>query len=195
MASHHAFGIAGSARGVHQRPRIGRHHVLLGLASAACRDKVFVGTIANWTRTLAEMNETTLSDGQILSSLLDEADKLVLNDQGPGLGVLDDELAFLPHQPEVEGEGHKSCLGWGCVNSPHRDAMVAEYGDAIALGQTKAEQGIGEPARTFVPLRESHRAVEIPGAYTIRRQPRMDREHLSKIQEILHVTLLEDANQ
>src|ERR1700687_2364639 len=105
--------MAGSPRRIHQRPRIGRHHVLLGLASAACRDKVFVGTIANWTRTLAEMNETTLSDGQILSSLLDDPDKLVLNDQGRGLGFLDDELDFPADQPEVDGGRPQSWLRWG----------------------------------------------------------------------------------
>jgi hypothetical protein len=64
------------------------------------------------------------------------------------------------------------------------DAMVG-----IEFFARTAEQGVGEAARALVRCRKAHRSVEITGAYSARRQSRMNREHLPKIQEILHARL------
>lgn len=63
------------------------------------------------------------------------------------------------------------------------DAMVG-----IESFARTAEQGVGEAACALVRCRKAHRS-EITGAHSARRQSRMNREHLPKIQEILHARL------
>ena len=164
--------------------------MLLGFACAAGHQEVFVVAIARRARTRAEMDETIRLDRQILTDLLDKAEKFILNDQDRGLCILDDIPDFLADQAEVDRQRDKAGLGGRSEDFTPFDAIVAEDRDAIALGQAEAEQGVGESARTLVPLRERHRTFEIARANAIGRQTPMYRQHLSEIQQVLHVPLL-----
>src|SRR6476659_1994740 len=108
--------------------------MLLGLAGAACCEEVFIGTVARWTRTRAEVDEAVRLDRQILAGLFDDADEFVLHDQGRGLGVLDDILNLLAHQAEVDGQGYEASFRRGRKDFAPLDAIVDEDRDTIAFG-------------------------------------------------------------
>ena len=163
---------------------------MLGLTGAARGENIFVGAIARGARTKAEVDEAIRPDRQIATDLFGEVDEFILNDQGRGLGVLDDKLNFLGRQAKVDGQRNQAGLCRRRIDFAPLDAVVGEDRDTIAFGQTEADQGIGQTARPFVPLGESHRTFQIPGADAVWRQPRMDREHLSEVQEVLHALLL-----
>jgi hypothetical protein len=63
----------------------------------------------------------------------------------------------------------------------------------IKIFARTAEQGAGEAACVFVRCRKAHQSVEVTGAYSARRQSPMNREHLPKIQQILHTRLPKGA--
>src|ERR1700730_8727415 len=190
MASHHTFWISGRARGVHQRPGIGQQDMLIGFASAASGKKVFVRAITRSARVNAEVDIAIRLDRQIHADVFDDADEFILDDEGRGFRVLDDILNLLAHQAKVDRQRYQARLGGSCEDFAPFDAVVTKDRDAIALGEAEADQGVGEPARLVIPLRESHRTLKVPGTDAIWQQPRMYREHLSEIQEILHVLLL-----
>src|ERR1700682_274079 len=143
--------------------------MLLGLARTTCCEEVFIGAVARRTRTHAELDEAVRLDRQILADLFDDADEVILDEQGRGLGVLDNILDLLAHQAKVDRQGDETRLSRGRKDFTPLDAIVGEDRNTIAFGQTKAEQSISKPARTFVPLCESHCTVEIAGTDTIRR--------------------------
>ena len=68
------------------------------------------------------------------------------------------------HQPEVDRHRDQPGLGGGGVDFHPFEAVVGEHRNAVALGETEAEQRVGETARACVPLRERHRALEIARA-------------------------------
>ena len=190
MAAHDALGVTRGARRVHQRPGIGQRNGLIRLAGAAGREEILIVAIARGTGLGAEMDEAVGFDRQRGADFLDDAGELVLNDEGRRLRIVHDELDFLADQAKVDRQRNQAGLGSRRENLAPLNAVVGEDRDAVTLGEAKAEQGVGEPARTLVPLCDCHRAVEIACADTLRREPRVHRKHFSEIQQIFHVPLL-----
>src|SRR5262249_2993108 len=151
-------------------------------ARTSRRNQFFECTVAYWACTFAEMNKPVRSDRQIVADLFDNADEFVLNDQGCGLRVLDDVADFRAEKPKVYGHGYKTCFGRCRIYLDPFNTIVSQDGDAIALRQTEAKQGVGEAAGALIPLCESHRTIEVAGADATRQQTSMNREHLPEIQ-------------
>ena len=136
------------------------------------------------------MDETVRLDRDILADLLNHADKFVLHDERSRLAIVDDELHFLADQAEIDRQSHETGFCGRCKYLAPFDAVVGENCDPVPLVEAEAEQGVGELARTLVPLLECHRAVEIARTDPAGCDPRMRRKHLSEVQEVFHVLLL-----
>ena len=64
---------------------------------------------------------------------LDEAEELILHDDGRGFGVLDDVGGFACREAEVHWHGDQPRLGGGGVDLGPFEAIVGENGDAVAF--------------------------------------------------------------
>ena len=186
VAAHHTLGLAGGARRVHQRPGIGECHLLLRLTVARRRDQLLVGAVAGRAGTPAHVDQVARRHRQIGPDLLDQAQQIVLDDQGPRFRVLDGEEHLGPDQPEVDRHRDQAGLGGGGINLRPLDPVVGQHRHPVALDQAQAQQRVGKPARAPVPLPEAHRAVEVSGPGPAAIQPRMHRQHLAKGQKLHH---------
>src|ERR1700722_7227992 len=192
MASHNTLRIARCAGRVHQRPGVRQRDVLCWLPTAAGRKKILISAVTRWKRAGTEVDEAVRLDRQILADFLDHTGEFILDNECCSFCITDDELDFLANQPEVDGESNETGLRSGGKYFAPFDAVVGKDSDPVALGEPETEQGVGEPARALVPLREGHRALKVASADPAGRDPGMDRKHLSEVQEVFQEFLLMD---
>jgi hypothetical protein len=168
MAAYGTFRLAGRARGVHQRPGLGRLNLGIRLAVARRGKKVFVGAISGRAGRGAEVNEIARRDRKSRARPLNRLEEIMLNDQRRRLGVLHDVADLLAEEAKVDRHHDQSGLRCCPVVLQPLDAIVSQHCNAVALRESHSERRIGESTRPPIPFPERHRAFKVAGADLVR---------------------------
>ena len=185
VAADHALGLAGRARGVHQRPRIARRDTRCsGSPSLARRDQVLVGAVAGRAGAAAEVDEVAAGTGRSARISSTTPSSSSCDDQRRGLGVLDDEADLGPDQAEIDRHGDQPGLGGRGVDlQPTRRSCRRARRPGRPWRGPGPSSALASRQDALVPLPEAHGALEVARACPVAVQTRVDREHLAQRQQ------------
>jgi hypothetical protein len=116
--------------------------------------------------------------------------KVIIDNQGPTFGVIDDVCDLLAHQPEIDGVDHKAALGGRQVEFNKLNAVFHQNGNPVALGQAQSHQAMDQLVHPTVCLRVDKRALGIHQTDRLWILTRVELEHFTQIQPMDHGSFL-----
>ena len=175
MIAYRALWVASCAGRVHQHPRVFRRHHNVRVAGARVGDQLLIGSVPGRALTCSKPDAARRLHREFRSDLLHRSDKLVLDDDGGGLGVIYNVADLLADEAEVQWHRDQPGFGGSGINLDPFDRIVSQDCNAVAFGQSQSEKSVGKLAGARVPLVKCHAAFEVARARPLRKKARVRR--------------------
>ena len=124
MIAYRALWGASCTGRVHEHPRIFWRHRNLRLPVACAGHQLLVGDVPGRALPCPKPDSTRRLHRELRSNILQGSDKLVLDDDGGGLGVIHNVADFLADQAEVERHRDQPRFGRSRINLDPFDGVV-----------------------------------------------------------------------